>query len=221
MSDAPVWCTEQPLLSLIATILMARSRGGCFGSLIQLAGVLVLCGVVLVVFTALFQPWGFYLGGTFHLIPYWQGWGTMRSQTGEEYVVFVGMRPGSPTRLGSAYLSGDGYVCTRKHERIRLRMNALMGRHLGRNTDGEAISVDMYGRAALLSQNPTRRPRIDLRGRWRGNSLVMTDGGSLSQAFLPDGSVNRGHLPAARDTVPITITAGTMSQFEAACRAVR
>ena len=200
---------------------MARSRSGCFGSLIQLAGVLVLCGVVFLVFIAVFQPWGFYLGGTFHLIPYWQGWGTMRSKTGQKYVLFVSMWPGSPTRLGSAYLSGEGYVCTPKHERVRLRMNALMGRHLGRNTDGEAISVHMYGRSAPLSQDPSRRPSIDFRGRWSGNSLVMTDVGSISQAFLLDGSVNRGHLPAAHDTLPITMIAGTMSRFEAACRAMR
>jgi hypothetical protein len=50
---------------------------------------------------------------------------------------------------------------------------------------------------------------------------VMSDAGSIDQEFLPDGSVNRGHLPAARDTLPITIAAGTMAQFEAACRAVR
>jgi len=200
---------------------MARSRSGCFGSLIQLAGVFVLCGVALLVFTAVFRPWGFYLGGTFHLIPYWQGWGTMRSKAGEEYVVLVNMWPGSPTRLGSAYLTGDGYVCTPKHERIRLRMTALMGRHLGRNTDGEAISVHMYSRPGPLSTNQARRPSIDFRGRWSGNSLVMTDVGSIDQAFLPDGSVNRGHLPAARDSLPITISAGAMSGFEAACRAVR
>ncbi len=167
---------------------MARSRSGCFGSLVRLAGVLVLCGVLLLVFTAVFQPWGFYLGGTFHLIPYWQGWGTIRSKTGGEYVLFVNMRSGSPTRLGSAYLSGVGYICTPKHERF---------------------------------QNPTRRPSIDFRGRWSGNSLVMTDVGSIYREFLPDGSVNRGQLPAARDTLPITMTAGTMSQFQAACRAVR
>ena len=200
---------------------MPRSRSGCFGDLVRLAAVLVLCAVVLLVFTAVFQPWGFYLGGTFHLIPDWQGWGTMRSRTGGEYVLYLDMRPGSPTRLGSAYLSGDGYICTPKHERFRLRMNALMGRHVARNTDGEEITVHMYGRAAPLSQDQSRRPRIDLHGRWTGNSLVMSDVGSIDQGFLPDGSVNRGHLPAARDTLPITIAAGTMAQFEAACRAVR
>ena len=200
---------------------MARSRSGCLGSFIRLAAMLVLCGVVLAVIPAVFQPWGFYLGGTFHLIPDWQGWGTMRSQTGGEYVVFVDMQPSSPTRLGNAYLTGVGYICTPKHERIRLRMNALMGRHLGRNTDGEAISVDMYNRPSPLSPDQARRPSVDFHGRWRGNSLVMTDVGSIYRAFLPDGSVNRGHLPAARDTLPVTITAGTMSQFEAACPVVR
>jgi hypothetical protein len=198
---------------------MARSRSGCLGSLIRLTAVIALCGAAVLVTVAVFAPWGFYLGGTFHLLPSWQGWGRMRTKTGGEYLVFVYMYTSSPTRLGNAYLRGNGYICTPRHERIRMRLNALMGRHLSRNTDGEAIGVHMYNWGATSPLHPNRRPSIDLRGRWRGNTLVMTDLGTTYQAFLPDGSVNRGHLPAAGDTLSITLTAGSASEFNAACNA--
>src|SRR5262249_3779435 len=120
---------------------MPRSRGGCFsgclGSLVKLLVVFALCGIGILATIAVFAPWAYYLGGTFHVLPYWQGWGTMRSRTGGQYLVYVSMDPGGPTRLGSAYMSGVGYLCTPRHERIRLKMNALMGRNLGRNTEGE------------------------------------------------------------------------------------
>jgi hypothetical protein len=204
---------------------MSRARGGCFsgclGSLIGLVAVSALVGVALLGAVALFAPWGYYLGGSFHVLPYWQGWGTTRSRTGATYAVFMSMHPESPTRLGSAYLSGNGYICTPQHERIRLKMNALMGRNLGRNTEGEAISVHMYNWSVQRILNAVRRPSFELRGRWSGNSLVMTDIGSIHSAFLADGSVNRGRLPAAADTLPITINGGTMSGFDAACDAMR
>ena len=50
---------------------------------------------------------------------------------------------------------------------------------------------------------------------------VMTDVGSIHSAFLPDGSVNRGRLPAAADTLPITINGGSAPEFNAACEAMR
>jgi hypothetical protein len=127
------------------------------------------------------------------------------------------MQAGSPTRLGSAYLTGNGYICTPKHERIGLKMNALMRPHLGRNTQGEAITVHMYYRSVSSLVNPNLRPSVDFHGRWSGNTIVMTDVGSISRAFLSDGSVNRGRLPAAHDTLPITINGGTISGFDAAC----
>jgi hypothetical protein len=184
---------------------------------VRLVAVFAICGIAVLAMVAVFAPWGYFLGGRFHAIPHWQGWGTAKSKTGAEYVVFMSMYPGSPTRLGSAYLSGDGYICTPRHERIRLKMNALMRRHLGRNTEGEAITVHMYSRPLTRAINPVSRPSVDFRGHWSGNTIVMTDVGSIYSAFLPDGSVNRGRLPAGRDTLPITINAGTLSGFDTAC----
>jgi hypothetical protein len=195
---------------------MPRSRTGCLGNLLRLVAVFALCGAAVLVAVAVFAPWAYYLGGTFHL-PYWQGWGTMKSKTGGEYVVYMTMYPGSPTRLGSAYMSGDGYICTPRHERFRLKMNALMRRGLGRNTEGEAISIHMYNWGVSRMVNPVRRPSVDFRGRWTGNTIVGTDGGSIDQAFLADGSLNRGRLLAARDPLPITINAGTISGFDTEC----
>jgi hypothetical protein len=204
---------------------MPRSRSGCLtgclADLPRLIAVFALCGLAVLATVAVFAPWAFYLGGSFHLLPYWQGWGTMRSKTGGAYAVYFSMFVGSPTRLGSGYLSGDGYICTPRHERIRLKMNAMMGRHLERNTNGQAITVHMYYRSVSSALNPSTRPSVDFHGRWSGNSLVMTDGGSISSAFLPDGSVNRGRLPAWHDTIPVTINGGTWSAFRATCDGLR
>jgi len=48
-----------------------RSRMGCLGCLPRaLLGLALGCLLVLVI-TAVFAPWGFFLGGKFHIIPYW------------------------------------------------------------------------------------------------------------------------------------------------------
>ncbi len=197
---------------------MLRSRRGCLGCVPQLLAVLLLTGLVVLAATAFFAPWGFFLGGPFHIIPYWQGWGRLHSSLSGDYALYLRMEPAGATRLGSAYLSGVGYLCTPRGERIRLELVALMGRHLELSTDGQAISIDLYHRPALTwNFNPERRPRIDLHGRWRNPNLVLDDHGSFSRAFLKDGSINLGALPAARETVPITISPGSWSEFEQAC----
>lgn len=170
--------------------------------------------------TAVFTPWGFFLGGSFHILPYWQGWGWLHSKRSGDYVLFVRMQPRSPTRLGNAYLSGVAYLCTPRGERFRLSLSALMGNHLGRSTEGEAISLHLYNRPALSwNPDPDRRPRLDLRGRWEPPGLVLRDAGSIAEAFLADGRVNLGDWPATRDTIPLTLAEGSSSGFDAACAA--
>src|SRR5215470_1798603 len=66
-----------------------RRRHGCLGCLGQCI-VVLLFGVVLVLaITAVFAPWGFYMGGKFHIIPYRQGWGRLPAPSGD-YVLYVG-----------------------------------------------------------------------------------------------------------------------------------
>ncbi len=199
---------------------MPRAESCLWGCLTRVVAALVLGGVLLLVLNAVFLPWGFFLGGHFHFIPYWQGWGRLHSSQSGDYVLFMRMEPRPPTRLGSSTVSGIAYLCTPQGERIRLALGGLMGRHLRLSTDGVAISFHLYNRP-VFSITPQRRPRLDLRGHWRNPNLVLDDEGSLSISFLRDGRVNRGALPSAGEKVAVTIAPGRWADFEAACASER
>lgn len=65
-----------------------------FGLLTQLIVLLVCGGAFFLLVTAVFSPWGFYLGGHFHPLPYWQGWGkTNVASAGGEYLLFARVQP--------------------------------------------------------------------------------------------------------------------------------
>jgi hypothetical protein len=175
--------------------------------------------------TGLFYPWAFYLGGKFHIMPYWQGWGKLHAKSGD-YVLFVRFEPtprGSRMYLESN-LKGTGYLCTPRREKFRMNLGGGMRKHLNLSTDGEAIHLYMDYWPAWSGQFISdRRPSLDLRGHWRNPNLVMDDHGSISNAFQPDGSVYRGHdrnRPYSTEVVPITLSEGSYSDFEAACAAV-
>jgi hypothetical protein len=95
-----------------------KPRTGCLGCLGQVAVVLVLAGVLLTGLTGLLYPWAFYLGGKFHVMPMWQGWGKAHAKSGD-YLVWVQFEPtprGSKMYLESN-LTGNAYVCTPRGER--------------------------------------------------------------------------------------------------------
>ena len=206
--------------------LLAKPRQGCRGCLGQLvwqsAVVLVLGLILVAAMTGLFYPWAFYLGGKFHIIPYWQGWGKLHAKTGD-YALFVRFEP---TPRGSriiphSNLKGVGYLCTPRGEQFRFNLGGSMRPHLNLSTDGEAINLYMSYWPALYGQFiGERRPSLDLRGHWHNPNLVMDDTGSISRAFLSDGSVYRGHAtnhPYIGEIVPITLVKGSYSEFERAC----
>ena len=60
-----------------------RSRFGCLGCLPQVFLALALGVALMLAITAIFAPWGFYLGGQFHIIPYWQGFGALYAKCGK------------------------------------------------------------------------------------------------------------------------------------------
>jgi hypothetical protein len=196
-----------------------KSRSGCLGCLSQVVVVLLLGSILVLAIPAVFSPWAFFLGGKFHILPYWQGSGRMHSPLSGDYVLFVRLEPGGLTRLGNAYLTGVGYICTPRKEQIRLTLAGTMGKHLKLTTEGEAIGLHLYRRPWFSSVPLQRRPRIDLSGHWQNPNLVMDDKGSISVSFLPDGRVNLGSLPAARENIPITMVEGSWSDFENACAA--
>src|SRR5574337_1587198 len=73
----------------------SRPRLGCIGSLL---GFSLLGTATYLLILAVFAPWGYFLGGSFHLIPMWQGWGKLHAKSGD-FVLLVYMYPSSPGRV--------------------------------------------------------------------------------------------------------------------------
>ena len=200
-----------------------RARGGCVSNLLRLALVLALVGVAMLAATAVFAPWGFYLGGQFHILPYWQGYGTLHAASGK-YVVFVRFEPkpsGSRIYPGPS-VGGAAYLCSPRGEKFRMKLGGGMPRGIGANTDGVKISLYMYTWGAFSSFTSNHRPSIELRGQWKNPNLVMDDHSSIQRAFNPDGTVYQGggpEKPYVGEIVPVTLVPGSYSDFESACKA--
>lgn len=202
-----------------------KRRRGCLGCLWQVSLILLLGAGLVLAMTAVFYPWAFYLGGRFHIIPYWQGWGKLHAESGD-YLLFVRLEPtsrGSGMHLDTN-LTGLAYVCTPRGESLRLHLGGGMRKYLNLSTDGESIHLYMDywpWNAQLIAD---RRPYLEFRGHWRNPNLVMDDKGSIGRAFQPDGTVYRGHdpnRPYQQEVLPIIFIAGSYSDYDAACRAMK
>ena len=199
-----------------------RSRAGCLGCLPRLLLVLALGTGLVLLITAVFAPWGFFLGGSFHIIPYWQGWGTLSAKSGT-YIVFVRFEP---TPNGSKVMphpsvKGTGYLCTPRGEIFRMHLGGGMRRGIGTNTDGEKIDLYMdYWPAFFGNLRSDHRPSVGFRGKWENPNIVADDHGSIFRAFNPDATVDRGHSnkPYPGDIIPVTLVPGSYSDFERACK---
>lgn len=208
-----------------------KRRRGCLGCLWQTlwqCTVVLILGVILIIgLTGLFYPWAFYLGGKFHIMPQWYGWGKMHAKSGN-YVVYVSFEPtprGSKVLYAETNLTGNAYLCTPRGEFFRMHLGGGMPRHLNLNTDGEPIHLYMNNWPLLIGGFISdRRPSIELRGHWKNPDLVMDDQSSLFRAFQSDGSVYTGHDPSHPyngEVVPVTLVNGSYSDFKAACAAVK
>ena len=200
----------------------ARSRLGCLGQLLMLALILVGVGLLYAVLT----PWAFFMGGNFHPLGYWEGWGLMKSKTAGDYVLFVRL---SPTVYGHQMfpawdLKGNAYLCTPKGERFTLRLGGDMPRKFYVNSLGQPIHLWMDNWRATLPVGAQRRPSIRIDGHWAPSEVIADDHKSLSTAFLPDGTL-RAHGSYANSSqtelIQVTLHEGSYSSFEAACQASR
>jgi hypothetical protein len=193
---------------------------------LQSGAVLLLGAVLIVAFIGLFYPWAFYLGGKFHIIPYWQGWGTLHAKSGD-YVLLVrfGPTPHGSRLIPHSSLKGVAYLCTPRGERLYMHLGGGMRPHLNLSTDGESIGLYMNNWSGLASHfSGDHRPHIQLRGHWQNPNLVMDDQGSIFRSFLPDGTVYRAqdpNHPYNGEVVPITLVNGPYSDFKAACAAAK
>lgn len=198
---------------------------GCLTRFVLLLAAGVAAGFVFVVaIDYVFAPWSFYLGGQFHVVPGWQGLGTLHTDAGD-YVLYVWFTP-EPNGRGSMfyfpYFRGNGFLCTPRGERFPMRLSAGLGEHPGTNTNGMRMSMSMYWRPWNYVFKNDNRPRLTFRGRWQNPDLVMDDEGSLSRAFLPDGTVYRGparNQPRTGKPVTVVFHAVPWSHWWNDCRA--
>jgi hypothetical protein len=191
-----------------------RARSGC---LIQVVGALIFGAIVALLVIAITAPWGFFMGGRFHIIPMWQGWGRLHSTaSGGDYVLYVSFSPRNGTR-GVPHVAGRGELCTPRGERYTLSVGGDFEKHLG--TDLQGKRAYLYVHHASFIGGDTR-PSLELRGKWNNPDLEMQDGGSISRSFEPDGSLYAGHSTSHlydRETLQVTLHQGDKSGYEAAC----
>ena len=191
---------------------------GCIGSLI---GIFLLAGIGYLVTVAIFAPWSYYLGGSFHLIPIWQGWGKLHSSSGD-FVLYVLFSEPQNSRLGYPYISGTAELCTPRGEKFRgMHVIASFGsNHFGLNTDHQPVTINVYSYGSFGSFKTDHRPRFDLYGSWQNSDLVLEDHGSLASAFLADGEAYLGpeaNQPAAGENIFVTLVPGGVDGYKAAC----
>jgi hypothetical protein len=202
-----------------------RRRGGCLGCLGKLLGYLVvylaLGSLLLCAIDAVFAPWSFFMGGRFHPIPMWRGWGKLHSASGRDYVLYIWFEPARGYR-GVAHVLGWGTLCTPRGESYSVRASGYMEKFMGASTDGKRMDLSVYRRPWYWGWTGKwdRRPQLELRGAWHNPDLVLNDGGSLDRAFNSDGTLHSGptryQKPGERG-VQLTLHEGTKSEFAAAC----
>ena len=105
--------TSTPRPSMEPTQQTTTSSKAKSGWLKQLVLILGLFFVAAVVLPAIFMPWAFFMGGSFHMLPTWQGWGRMHSKTaGGDYVIRISMYPKTGRRVGYTHVRGTAWLCT-------------------------------------------------------------------------------------------------------------
>ena len=207
---------------------------GCLGKLfLYLVGLLVLGSLLLLALDAVFMPWSFYMGGRFHPIPMWRGWGQMHSASGRDYVLYVWFEPYHRSgRRGVSFSSsgpevtGWGTLCTPRGESYAVRVAGYLERRMGSSTDGKRMEMRVYRRPWYYSfvGKWDDRPRLELHGAWHNPDLVLYDHGSLDRAFNADATLrppNSGVWKPGEQGVQVTLHEGSKSEFEAACQEIR
>jgi len=167
---------------------------GCLGQLALMLVGGVIAGIIFVIAVDfVFARWAFYLGGAKRVIPVWQGIGRMRGPGGD-YVLYVWFAPTPGGRtLPLPSVDGTASLCTPRGDRFSLRaMGNFVERSIGTDSNGKEMHLTVRPRSFFGSTD--LRPHIDLRGRWRNDTLELDDDGSLSRAFLADGTLFTGRL---------------------------
>jgi hypothetical protein len=199
-----------------------RFRLGCLGQMFTLIVLLIVVGLIY----AALNPWAFFLGGNFHPLGYWQGWGRMHSKTAGDYFLYINISPVTYKHemLPVWDVKGNSYLCTPKREIFHLHLGGDMPRKFYVNSLGQPIRLWMSNWRELLPVSQQPRPSFRLWGHWATGELIADDHKTLSTAFFPDGTL-RPHgsypKPSQTEDIQVTMHEGSYSQFKSACRESR
>jgi hypothetical protein len=202
---------------------MPGPRRAGHGCVVQVLAALVLGGVVLAGVMAIVAPWGFYMGGQFHIIPQWTGWGRMHSNLAGDYILYVQLSPttgGRGTYGNFPHIKGRGYLCTPQGERYNLRLGGDFEKPSGTDLQGKGARLYMNNYHPISGRSD---PSLEFRGKWNNPDLVLDDHGSLTRAFDPGGKLVTNHhmRPYMQEVVPLKLHQGSWSDFQAACTALK
>jgi hypothetical protein len=135
----------------------SRARHGC---MVQVLGALVFGIMVVLAVTAVFMPWAFHMGGQFHIIPQWTGWGRLHSTRAGDYILYVQLSPARPSRFGRnvPHISGRAVLCTPQGERYKLHLGGDFDKPSGTDLQGKRAHLYMYNYSVLSGYVQLQRP---------------------------------------------------------------
>jgi hypothetical protein len=181
-----------------------KPRLGCLPSI----ALLILGGLLLVMLVELtIAPWIYIVGGHTRLLPVWAGIGEVATPSGR-YSLHIWFSPSSASSriLPSTSVSGSASVCTPQGQRYQFKLSGGARGNIWKDMDGHEFHLYARYRPPFWSFTNTQQPFLEFSGRWVGNSLVMTDEGTVERTFLPDGRLNvdRARWPAKTAALPVT-----------------
>jgi hypothetical protein len=193
---------------------------GCLMTVVYFA---VLAFIVVFVTTGIFAPWGFFMGGHFHIFPGWSGWGKLHSNAAGDYALYVSFSPATRGRGGRGgggpRVNGSAVLCTPRGEKYNLRLGGYFEKNPGINLQGKTAEIYVYNYSVFST---SKKPSLDFRGKWNNPDLVLDDQGSINRAFDPGGAlvITPRTRPYIQEVVPLTLHEGSRSDFDAACAAI-
>lgn len=196
----------------------SRSKLGC---LTLSALVLILVGVVIIGVNVVITPWAFYMGGYRHLLPRWQGWGRMHSNSaGGDYAIYVSLWPDYNLSRQRPHVKGAAWVCTPRGATFELTIFGDFEKPLGNDLNGRSVSFYVMNRT-FRRRYANPKPDLYLRGQWSNPDLVLDDHGSIARSFDHDARLYPTSRWDVGEVSQVTLHEGSRSEFNAACRAIR